>query len=80
MSVKIQYAGIAAHVAIIRLLRHLDKKYFTAFQMYDEGSYWETSNEQLLREQFDKYNAAIQSIAYKLKHFITEETESLPNG
>jgi hypothetical protein len=45
ISVKTQYAGIDAHIAFIKLLKHLSKKYFSEFDLSDEGKYWETDDE-----------------------------------
>ncbi|MEO6135025.1 MAG: hypothetical protein ABIP35_07725 [Ginsengibacter sp.] len=79
-STKTQFAGIDAHIAIIRLLKHLSKKYLKDFTLFDEGSYWETSDEKILQKQFDNYNAAMDIFceAFKDVPAIANETpESL---
>lgn len=58
-STKTQYAGFDAHVAIIKLFRYLKEKYFSSFEMEDEGMYWETNDQKMLRSQFDKYEYAL---------------------
>lgn len=58
-STKTQFAGIDAHISMIRLLKHLSKKYLRDFILKDEGSYWETGDEKILQQQFDNYNAAM---------------------
>ncbi len=77
---KTQYAGVDAHIAIIKLLKYLSKKYFKDFTLSDEGYYWETSDEKILFEQFDRYNAAIETFSETLKKLPAvpgETTESL---
>ena len=60
-STKTQYAGPDAHIAIIKLLKHISAKYLDEFKLYDEGNYWETGDENILLNQFKNYNAAIDS-------------------
>ncbi|MEO6818534.1 MAG: hypothetical protein ABI204_02315 [Ginsengibacter sp.] len=60
-STKTQYAGIDAHIAIIKLLKYISKKYLAKFTVTDEGYYWETGDEKLLLEQFEKYNVAVNT-------------------
>lgn len=65
-STKTQYAGFDAHVAIIKFLRYLKEKYFALFEMMDEGMYWETNDEKILRSQFDKYEFALNAFTTAL--------------
>lgn len=58
-STKTQYAGEEAHIAIIKLLKHLAKKYLKDFTLNDEGDYWETGDEKILRQQFSRYEVAM---------------------
>ncbi|MDQ6843210.1 MAG: hypothetical protein M3Z92_02500 [Bacteroidota bacterium] len=66
-STKTQYAGPDAHIAIIKLLKHISGKYFNDFTLSDEGYYWETGDEKILLNQFQKYNAAIDSFCEALE-------------
>jgi hypothetical protein len=66
ISVKTQYAGIDAHMAIVRLLKYISGKYMASFECYDEGYYWETNDEEKLQEQFDRYNAILSMVANAL--------------
>jgi hypothetical protein len=43
--VKTQYAGVEAHIATIKMLRHISDKYFSEIEVTDEGEYWETGDE-----------------------------------
>ncbi|MFA6404286.1 MAG: hypothetical protein WCX31_22065, partial [Salinivirgaceae bacterium] len=54
LSVKTQYSSVETHQFIIQLFRHLNKKYFTGFRFIDEGQYWETNDETLLKENFKR--------------------------
>ena len=72
-STKTQYAGIEAHIAIIKLLKYISQKYLEYFTVNDEGYYWETGDEKLLQEQFDNFNAAIDTFCDAI-----EDLASLP--
>lgn len=76
-STKTQYAGIDAHIAIIKLLKHLSKKYFRNFTLYDEGYYWETGDENILRQQFLNYQAAIDTFCGALEDFPSGSNETV---
>lgn len=77
VAVKTQYAGPEVHIQIIKLLKYLEKKYFIDFTVSDEGHYWETGDENLLRETFRKYNDYIDSFAFGLENFPKNEGENL---
>ena len=62
-STKTQFAGVDAHMAIIRLLRYLKQKYFSVFELNDEGDYWETMDEKVLLSQFAKYDFLLNAVA-----------------
>ena len=66
-SVKTQYASVELHQLLIHLFRYLNKKYFADFNLYDEGSYWETNDEALLRKNFNRNMALINSIGSALE-------------
>lgn len=66
-STKTQYAGADAHIAIIKLLKHISKKYLKDFTLTDEGYYWETGNEKILYEQFEKYKNGMDTFCEILK-------------
>lgn len=66
ISTKTQYAGMDAHIAIIDLLRYLSEKYFSSFELMDEGNYWETRDRSVLKGQFERYDAAVNMFAEAL--------------
>lgn len=53
LSVKTQFADMQTHMLLIHLLKHISNKYLLNFQLSDEGQYWETENETLLKEKFN---------------------------
>lgn len=75
ISVKTQYAVIEVHKAVIRLIRYLKEKYFTAFELSDEGGYWESNDEAVLQQQFDKYNFLLDMVCDALQDFKTKPGE-----
>ena len=74
--VKTQYAGIEIHKLLIHLFKHISKKYFTNFELIDEGQYWETGNEKLLEEMFQRYTDMIESFSSALDSFPRLDGES----
>ena len=77
--VKTQYAGAAIHKLIIHLLKYLDKKYFTNFKVTDEGEYWETGDEHLLQEIFNRYTNLINSFSTAIETFPPKAGENFEN-
>jgi hypothetical protein len=79
-STKTQYAGIDAHIAIIKLLKYLSAKYLKDFTLSDEGYYWETGDEKILSGRFEEYNAllnAVSDVFINMKSVPGETPESL---
>lgn len=66
VSVKTQYAPPDIHIAIIKLLKHLQNKYFSELTVVDEGEYWETGNKSLLIEKMEFLADKIESFAQAL--------------
>ncbi len=52
VTVKTQYAGAEVHIAAMKLLRYLEKKYFETFELSDETGYWESGDEEMARSKF----------------------------
>jgi hypothetical protein len=69
VSTKTQYAGPDTHIAVVKLLQYLKDKYFSDFELTDEGMYWETKDEKVLLSQFAKYNYALKTVAEALSDF-----------
>ena len=69
VSTKTQYAGIDTHLTILKLLQYFKDKYFSFFELSDEGMYWETKNEEILKTQFAKYDFIVHSVRNALHDF-----------
>jgi hypothetical protein len=69
VSCKTQYAGIDTHLTVLKLLRYLKDKYFSFFELSDEGMYWETKDIEVLKSQFAKYDFIVNSMRDALKDF-----------
>lgn len=76
LSVKTQFAGADIHMVVVNLFRYLSDKYLARFNMSDEGSYWETCDEKILKDNFKRYSALLNSFCSAIeKHpFRTNET------
>jgi hypothetical protein len=67
--IKTQFAGPDTHIALINLLRYLAEKYFSEILVYDEGNYWETADQQVLLNQFQRFDAAFEVMSGILSGF-----------
>jgi hypothetical protein len=76
ISVKSQFAGIEVHKALLKFIKYLQPKYFELFQLDDEGGYWENFDEEMLKHQFKRYNAALDFIEKQLRGFAAVENET----
>jgi len=77
LSTKTQYAGMAIHAIIINLFRYLSNKYLTDFKMRDEGEYWETADENVLRKNFNAYDTLLDNFTLSLQTFPVEKGENM---
>ena len=77
LSTKTQYAGRNVHKIIIHLLKYLSKKYFSEFELHDEGHYWETNDEKVLDENFDRYKDLIDSFGFALDNVPMNSNETI---
>lgn len=76
LSVKTQFAGSDTHKLIIHLLKYLNKKYFTEFEVLDEGNYWITEDEKLLEETFERYTVLLDSVGSALENIPLKSEET----
>jgi hypothetical protein len=79
MSVKTQYAGVEIHAVIIDFFRYISNKYLTSFYLSDEGQYWETNDKNVLKEQFERYNAIIDTFKLAIDSIPADPNEDLIN-
>lgn len=61
-SVKTQFAPIDVHITIIKLLKYLKKKYFKELKVFDEAGYWETGDENFLKEKMKFLSDRIDAV------------------
>jgi len=66
VSTKTQYAGMDMHITVLKLLQYFKDKYFSGFELSDEGHYWETKDETILKEQFSRYNFLVDAVGDSL--------------
>lgn len=74
---KTQYAGPDAHMAVIHVLKHISNKYMEEIIVSDEGEYWETGDEALLRKTFKRYTALIDGFAAAMENIPVKTGESI---
>ncbi|HET54553.1 MAG TPA: hypothetical protein ENN33_04980 [Ignavibacteria bacterium] len=73
---KTQFGGSEIHKLIIHLLKYLKEKYFAELNVYDEGKYWETGDEKLLDEIFERYNKIFDVVETALNNIPLKPNES----
>lgn len=73
-STKTQYAGPDAHELIVGVMRYISASYLSDFNLTDEAQFWETSNKQLLIDNFRRNGMLINSFSAGL-----QTAERLPN-
>jgi hypothetical protein len=77
VSVKTQFAGWQIHLFIVHLLKYLSKKYFSEFKVNDEGQYWETNDEEGLKQIFNRYNQLLNTVSIAFETFPVNEGETM---
>jgi hypothetical protein len=66
--VKTQFAPPEIHITLIKLLRYLKRKYFQTFEVIDEGKYWETGDEGLLKEKMEFLSQKMDAVSQALEN------------
>jgi len=80
VSVKTQFAGVEVHKFIIDLFRYLEKQeYFETLKIIDEGKYWETGDEKLLKDNFKQNLALFNSFSFAIENIPIKNGESYEN-
>ena len=69
ISVKTQFAGPDVHVALVTLLKYLEKKYFAEIKVNDEGHFWETMDKNVLLKKFETYNNLLDTFVTALENY-----------
>lgn len=79
LSTKTQFAGMQVHMIVIQLLKYLSKKYLLDFKVSDEGQYWETGDEIVLKNIFKTYTDLLDGFSTLLETFPADKNESIEN-
>lgn len=74
---KTQYSGYENHKKIILLLDYVNKKYLVDFECVDDGCFWETRDEELLKATFEKYNNLMNSFSSSLEMIPMNKNENI---
>ena len=77
ISVKTQFAGVFIHQLLIRLFKYLNDKYFEDFKLDDESYYWETDDENRMREQFKVYDDLLDNVVLSVQTFPIKSGEDV---
>jgi len=74
--IKTQFAPVEIHIAVIKLLKYIQQKYISNLDVYDEGDYWQTGDEKILKEKIDFLNGAINQLSEVLNSIEFEKDSS----
>lgn len=74
---KTQYSGYENHKKLILLLDYVNKKYLVDFECVDDGCFWETRDEDLLKKTFEKYTNLIDGFTSSIEMIPMNECENL---
>lgn len=76
---KTQYSGYENHKKLILLLDFISKRYLEDFECKDDGYYWESRDEDLLKKTFEKYTNLIDGFTSSIEMIPINEGENLEN-
>jgi len=76
--VKTQFGTPDVHITINKLMRYLSGKFFSDFEVSDEGDFWETSDAVLLSKRFRFLDNAIDAVADALSKESSEGMDDDP--
>lgn len=74
--IKTQFAPVEIHIAVIKLLKYIQQKYISNLDVYDEGDYWQTGDENILKKKIDFLNNAMEQLEDALKTVEFRENET----
>ncbi len=69
ISVKTQFAGPDVHIALVTLLKYLEKKYFAEIKVNDEGQFWDTMDKDVLLKKFEAYSNMLDTFVSALENY-----------
>ena len=68
--------GVSITPSGCEMFKHLNNRYFSGFKLSDEGQYWETNDEEILKSNFAKYDAILDSFHLGLETLPMKADES----
>jgi hypothetical protein len=74
--IKTQFAPVEIHIAVIKLLKYIQQKYISNLDVYDEGEYWQTGDEKILKRKIDFLNSVMDQLEDVLNTIEIEEGSS----
>jgi len=74
--IKTQFAPVENHIAVIKLLKYIQQKYISNLDVYDEGEYWQTGDEKILKRKIDFLNSVMDQLEDVLNTIEIEEGTS----
>lgn len=74
---KTQYAGAETHKQIVHVLKYISRKYFSAFEVFDEGNYWDTEDPDILQQSFNRYNEILSHVSNVLENLPQKKGETV---
>jgi len=60
-----------------KLFQYLNSKYFADFKLSDEGQYWETNDETVLKANFKRYTELIEGFASAIVNYPIQSGENI---
>ena len=78
VSVKTQFAPPEVHITIVKLLQYIKKKYISNLKVRDEGEYWETGDENILKKRIDFLAQKINLLRGELSKLSPDQIGSTP--
>ena len=74
--IKTQFAPVEIHIAVIKLLKYIQQKYISNLDVYDEGEYWQTGDEKILKRKIDFLNSVMDQLEDVLSTIEIDEGSS----
>ncbi len=75
--IKTQFAPVQIHITVIKLLKYIKSKYISNLEVTDEGGYWETEDEILLKQKLDFLDEKIDEIGNLLSNIEINSDDSV---
>lgn len=65
------------HQLLIHFFRYLNDRYFRKFELKDERYYWETNDEEKMKNQLKKYDTLMDNFTLALETFPLQKDEDI---